>query len=262
MTTPKVETVYRQGARWYVDPTTNESVPGVTSVNQSAKPYLMPWYAKLASEFAVSNIDSVADLAKVDPKAAVDLCKMAPKRYTNEAANRGTLVHSLCEDISNGLDPEVPEAVAGYVAGFREFLAEYEPVYVEREATVWNEDPAYAGTFDAIVRLPNHGDGLLLIDYKATSGVYEDVGMQLAAYVNAPEIIREDGTREPMPKVDGAAVVWLTPRGYALHPFDLEAGDCWGEFKRRHAQFTWSKGPAKKIVKSPVNTNPAKKVRK
>src|SRR5690606_8512418 len=233
---------YQNGARWYRNPATGESVPGVTSVNQSPKPFLAPWNAKLAAEFAVEHIESVADLAAVDPKAAIDLVKMAPKRYTKEAADRGTLVHSLCEDISKGEEPDtIPAHVVGYVDSFRKFLAEYTPVFEEVEATVWNTDPGYAGTFDALVSLPNHGGGRLLVDYKASSGVYDDYAMQLAAYYHASHILRDNGDLEDMPELSGAAVLWLAPHGYALHPVkNIE--DAFAEFTRRYEQFEFNRG--------------------
>lgn len=261
MTTPKIETVYRQGARWYVDPATGESVPGVTSVNDSPKPFLVPWASKLAAEYAVNNQHLWRDLADVDPQSAIDLIKMTHKRYVREAADRGTLVHQICEDISKGAEPEVPEHVTGYVDSFRQFLDEYQPVYNEVEATVWSPEPlGYAGTFDASVTLPNHGGGRLLIDYKASSGVYDDYAMQLAAYFYAPFLLRDNGDKEPAPKHDAAAILWLAPHGYALHPVK-KIDVAFEEFKRRHAQFKFHRGEGKGLVGSPVNEKPARKRR-
>lgn len=258
MTTPKVQTVYRNGARWYEDPATGQVVPGVTSiVDTLAKPFLTRWAAKECATFVAENAKSCAELAEVDPKAVVDLVKQAPWRMSGGAADRGTLVHGICEDISLGKDPEVPEHVKGHVAGFREFLDEYKPEFLEVEATVWNTDPAYAGTFDALVRVETpQGTGNLLVDYKTSKGVYGNYAPQLAAYAHAPEIIRPDGSREPMPEVHGAAVLWLAEHGWALHP--IETSKSWAAFKGLHQAFLWQKQYEKTAVGGPVNKRPAK----
>jgi hypothetical protein len=68
----------------------------------------------------------------------------------------------------------------------------------------------YAGTFDGILHI---GGQLLLVDWKTAKAVYGDNALQLAAYANAEFYLDDDGEEQPMPPVDGLAVVHIRADG-------------------------------------------------
>lgn len=203
--------------------------------NGLPSPALTAWGMKAVAEYAVANHRTLQAMLEgvrirrtdgglaliTDPdrlQAAIDWLKGAPYRDRDRKADIGTAVHAAAEAHVLGIEwPEPTDEVAPYLTSFQAFLRDFEPVYEATEATVYNRSAKYAGTLDAIAHIP--GRGKALIDYKTTgSGVYPEAALQLAAYRYAEFIGLPDGTEEPMPQVDGCAVLWLRPDGYDLIP--------------------------------------------
>lgn len=228
MTTPKVKTISRGGSRFYVDPESGRKNPGVTSVlNMLPKGFLKFWAAKVAAEYAVDNLGSIVGLAMDNRQAAVDAIKGAPNRFTGNAADVGSEAHDYFERLAKG-EPlgRVHPDLQPYVDHFTEFLAVCEPEFLFMEETVWSDDLGIAGSFDAMAVLKGDGAGplkgkALVMDWKTTrSGVHEEVALQLSAYRHASHLVRPDGSRVPMPSLDGAAVLHVRPEGWALYPVE------------------------------------------
>ena len=202
-------------------------------------PALTAWGMRAVAEYAVANHRTLAAMLEAvrvrktanglaivtDPdavQAATDWLKGSPYRERDRKADIGTAVHAAIEaHILKAPWPEPTEDTAGHLAQFRQFLADFAPVFKLAEASVYNRAAKYAGTLDWIAEIP--GRGLCLGDTKTSgSGVYPEAALQLAAYRFAEFIGLPDGTEAPMPVVDGAAVLWLPggddPSGYALIP--------------------------------------------
>lgn len=241
MTTPKVQTIKRQDARFYVSPE-NQSLkyPGVTSViNMLDKSFLQYWAAKLVAEAAVNNLPSVVGLAMSDPQGAIDYLKGAPRRNTAEAADAGTEAHGLFERMAKGMSPgRVTPQMEPFVRHFDKFLEDKQPEYVYLEETVWSDTYRYAGSFDAYAII----DGVRYwLDNKTTrSGIHAEVGIQLAAYRYADNIIRQDGTRVPMPAADAGAVIHVRPEGLKFVPVKADE-EMFEVFKSLREAFTYEK---------------------
>lgn len=222
MTSPKIETVYRGGSRYYIHPDTGQSVPGVTSIlNLRAKPFLPPWAAKLAAEAAVEATEAgtLAGMVKQDRAGAIDFLKGASRRFTRAAADQGTAAHGIFEAIATDepLGDLTPE-LEPFRAHFLDFTEKHSPEWEFIEATVWSEEHGYAGSFDSLGVI----DGKrVIVDYKTTrSGVHEEVAWQLAAYRYADVIVAEDGRLLPMPATEGAIVLHVRPEGWKVVPVD------------------------------------------
>ncbi|QPX62358.1 exonuclease [Arthrobacter phage Tbone] len=219
MTTPKVSTIKRGGARFYVDPDNGKiKVPGVTSIiGMLPKEFLRYWAAKEVAQTAVDELGVLVSMVLNDPSAAVDHLKKAPDRNTRKAADTGTAAHDLFERMSKGETlGRVHPDLEPFVRHFDEFLTVAKPEYHFMEETVWSDKHEYAGSFDAFATISGER---LWIDNKTTrSGIHEEVGIQLAAYRFADSIIRADGGRVPMPEADGGAVLHVRPEGWKLVP--------------------------------------------
>lgn len=219
MTTPKVSTIKRGGARFYVNPDDGKiKVPGVTSIiGMLPKEFLRYWAAKEVAQTAVDELGVVVSMVLNDPAAAVEHLKKAPDRNTRKAADTGTAAHDLFERMSKGeVLGRVHPDLEPFVRHFDEFLKVAQPEYHFMEETVWSDKHQYAGSFDAFATI---GGERLWIDNKTTrSGIHEEVGIQLAAYRFADSIVRADGGRAPMPKADGGAVLHVRPEGWKLVP--------------------------------------------
>ena len=251
MTTPKVSTISRGGSRFYVEPTSGEKVPGVTSIlNGLPKPFLQFWSAKMVAEFAVDNFGAYSSLVMNGQRqAAIDLLKAAPRRYTKERADIGSDAHDLFERIARGEDiGRVHPDLEGYVEQFNKFLADFQPNYLMMEETVWSDSVGYAGSFDAIAEI---GGEVVIIDNKTTKSVYPEVGLQLAAYRYADHVVRPDGNKVPLPKgISGGAVLHIHPDNYELIPLRCDE-EVFEYFKVLRQQFGWSEF-SKSVVGKPL----------
>ncbi len=219
MTTPKVNTIKRGGARFYVNPEDGaQKVPGVTSVvGMLPKDFLRYWSAKMVAEEAVADIGTLVNMVLRDPSAAVDHLKKAPDRTTRKAADIGTAAHDLFERLARDENiGRVHPDLEPFVRHFREYLDVCQPEYHFLEETVWSDKHQYAGSFDAFATIQGER---VWVDNKTTrSGIHAEVGIQLAAYRYADNIIQADGGRMAMPEADGAAVLHIRPEGWKLVP--------------------------------------------
>lgn len=241
MTTPKISTFRRGGARWYRNPETGGEYIGVTSVTGlTPKPWLGPWQAKLAAEFAVENIGSILQMtldaqkaAKPEAamKAVVDHVKGAPRRYTNSAADLGSEVHAVCEAIAKGENPgPIHPEIEGFIEGFHRFLDKYQPEFLWIEQTVFSDQYGYAGTADALMRIDGE---VVLGDWKSGKSTYPEAALQCSLYQHAEYVLElvdpepsvttvaEPTIRQiPLPKIDGAMVLHLRPDHAEIVPLD------------------------------------------
>ena len=98
MTTPEVQTIKRNGSRFYVDPVSGAKVPSVTSiVGCLPKRALQFWRGKMVAECAVEDFGVLADfVSKGNTSAAIDHLKRAPDRSSGVAAKTESDVHALC----------------------------------------------------------------------------------------------------------------------------------------------------------------------
>ncbi len=234
----------------------DEVFPSVTTIlNALSKPALAGWAARETAKFAVENIDEVAGLARKDPGAAIQLCKSAPWRGRDAAANVGSAVHDLAESYSMGRPPpEVPEELAGYVASYRQFVEDWRPKYLAVEVTVFSRlDTGYAGSLDFIAEIAGR---TVLGDIKTTaSGVYPETALQLAAYRHADFIGLRDGTEMPMPETRPTALVLhLRPEGYQLLPVPADE-EVFGVFRALMKVWEWRK--AGSPIGQPIERRPA-----
>lgn len=198
-------------------------VPGVTTVLKKAlpKPALVGWAAKSVAEYVADNLAEVAAMTGSRWDIVNEL-KGTPYRQRDAAANRGTEVHGLAEELVHGREVEVPEQLAGYVDSYVRFLDEWKPKPVLVEAVVGSRKWQYCGKFDLLADLPS-GERAL-IDLKTSRGVYPEVALQLAGYRYAEVYLDENGAEQPMAdlSITSTYVVHVKADGYDCRP--VEAG--------------------------------------
>lgn len=249
--TPDDFRVQVYGTRWYCDPlpacpladATKDRWPAVSTVKKAwSKPFrkklpsgeVVPLDAFWAASYAVEHRDEIASL---DPDAALQAVASAAGRTLNRAAERGTDIHTVIEDLVAGqiVDPMfLSEEARPYFAACEQFVADCKPQPIVAEVVAINRTVGYGGTLDAIIEL----DGIrYLTDWKTRGGAhgaYEEEAAQVGAYSLA-EYIVVDGVRVSMPQVDAGLIVSFTVDGYELYPVDLAAAteafkamhDCW-----------------------------------
>lgn len=247
----RLRTIKRGDSRFYVDPATQEKVPGVTSIlNMLPKPFLTYWAAKVVAECAVDNVQSVVGLAMKDPKGAVDYLKRAPRRSTGSSADVGTEVHGLFEKIARGerVGRQHPE-IEPFVDHIRDFHARFKPKYHSVEDAVWSETHRYAGSYDAICEIDGE---MVMLDAKTTkSGVHEEVALQLSAYAFADYIVNQAGDRVEMPAITAGAVLHLRPEGWKLVPARVDR-DVFEVFLTLRRVFDWDRETKATVIGDPL----------
>ncbi|MET9425636.1 hypothetical protein ABZY06_33865 [Streptomyces sp. NPDC006540] len=274
-----IRTVKRGGSRFYVNPATRVTLPGVTSIiGMAPKTFLPYWYAKMAAELAVDSLDLIRDMEeRAGRDAVVSYLKNAAPRYTKARAALGSEAHDLFERMIRGeggfterdergrFVVSVHKDLAPYRANFAEFLEVVRPVLVGAEDIAWSDTHGYAGSFDAFLEIMlsedaagnlvldhEHGRPFLVIDdWKTSKAAYPDVALQLSAYANADVIIRADGTRVPMPKVDGAAVLHITDTAWEFKPVEIGPA-VFAVFLALRTVFDWDRDLSKDVLGRPI----------
>lgn len=257
---PRVNTIKRGDTRFYVEPTTGEKVPGVTSIiSMLPKDFLKYWSAKLSSELAVelTAAGMLSGLVDRDPEGAVDYLKGAHTRFVRKAAEDGSAAHALFEARIRGDEiGRIKPEMEPFLRHFDEFLDKVQPDYTFVEETVWSDTYNYAGTFDAFVTI----DGQKIwMDNKTTrSGVHEEAGIQMAAYRFADFILRADGSKVPQPKADGAAVLHIRPEGWNLVPVRADE-DLFEIFLHLKEVLNWERNVKKTVIGRATYFGPGEK---
>lgn len=239
MTAPRQALATEQG-RYYEDPQGGPNLISVTNVLDYAvaKPVLVPWASKIVSHYVMANLPRIVTQGRRDVDGIIKEMKEQPELVRELAADRGTRVHKRVE--AHLLSAPVPEQedpeVLPYFRQFLKFIdvwsIDIERDLVAAEATVAHRALGYAGTTDMLLQLPTgrtrkRRRQLWLIDIKtsetqASTNVWPEYDMQLAAYRHAPVIWAPDGTDIPMPKVAGAAILNLRRRRVNLIPMNAD----------------------------------------
>ena len=253
---------------WSVTTITKEGLPSAA---------LLGWAVKATAEWVVDNADAVRVMAESDRDAALDVVKQARYRKTGPAAARGTALHKAAEALSYGETPEIEPFHQPWLDIYRQFLDDHQPEFEMAEAPVYNLTYAYAGTLDTIVRIDGR---LLLLDIKTHAKKideprppYPDVALQLAAYrhaelvgLAAPRQVNyhsrryylydEETATAPMPEVEGAVCLAVSPTDYTLTPVRTDE-DVWHWFLHVREVARWVVDGSQTVLGPPIRP-PAK----
>jgi hypothetical protein len=195
-----------------------EQADSVTWIRDNGipKPALIDWAARTTAGYAIDHWDELAAVGIAERLRTLEKARWAT---TKAAGARGTTVHKIAMRLAAGEEVDVPDAIAGYVDAYLQFVNEWEPDEILVEVPVFNRTLRYAGTLDLIATL---ADGWVwLIDWKTSaSGIWPETAVQLAGYAHAEFYLDADGAERPLPAIDFAGAVWLRHDGYDLHKVD------------------------------------------
>ncbi len=240
-----------RGAVWSPIP----SVTTVIGVLDKSGP-LVGWAKREVAACAVRNLDLLVRMRDAGGDvAARDWLKGIPDFQRDSAADIGTRVHRLVEQIARGGEPDVAADEEPYARAYRTFLAEYRPKFLAIEEIVVSlghgEDGAldFAGTLDAIAVI----DGQTwMLDLKTGAGLYAETALQLAAYASA-DFIGRPGTarRFRLPRASRYGVIHLRPEGARLVEYGVDRST-FAAFQMARRLFGWRDGAAKSVVGATV----------
>ena len=176
-----------------------KKLPSVTTIlGILNKPAIMPWAVKMTAECYEDEMHNFYDPLAcqfIVPDTALPImtakAKKAYRTKSTEAMDIGTKVHDAIQNWIESDGKMQPEEIADEQirAGLEGFLAwgnEHEVEIISFEQVVSNGS-TYAGRYDLLARV----DGkLTLIDFKTSTGIWDEYWLQTAAYAAAlqPEI--------------------------------------------------------------------------
>lgn len=167
-----------------------QSVTGILDI--ISKPALVYWAVNQACGYFQKMLKPGEALDEIQIKRLVEDAKWAHKRASSRAADIGTLAHEWMERFGaeaaiGSLDvqpmPVNKEARSACLA-FIEWVKAHEVKFLHCEMKIYSRGYNYAGTCDADAIVDGER---CIIDYKSSSGIYPEMGLQLAAYQHARE---------------------------------------------------------------------------
>jgi hypothetical protein len=221
------------------------SVTTIIGVLDKSGP-LVGWAKRETAACAVRNLDMLVGMrATGGDAAATDWLKKIPDYQRDSAADVGSRIHALAEQINRGLEPAVSADEAPFIDSYRAFLASFRPRFLAAEEMVVSLRHQYAGTLDAIAAIDGE---TWLLDLKTGSGVYPETALQLAAY-GAADFIGRPGTprRFRLPRASRFGVVHVRPEGARLIEYRV-GRDTFAAFLEARRLYAWQQGPAKAAV--------------
>lgn len=173
-------------ARFYIDETTGEYYPSVTTILEAyPKPYALLQWMKEAGK----NSDEIRDAA----------------------GRRGSAVHQLTENYDNGLEcnllgengqPLYSLEEWGMFEKYVDYSQTLQPDNQLIEQQILSPQLGFAGTIDRVCVI--NGKKYLL-DIKTSNGIYNSYWLQLAAYARGLLVETKIG-------IDGVAILWLNAK--------------------------------------------------
>jgi len=225
------------------------SVTTVIAVLDKSGP-LVGWAKRETAACAVRNLDVLMRMRETGgDAAATDWLKKIPDYQRDSAADVGSRIHALAEQINRGLEPAVSADEAPFIASYRAFLASFRPRFLAVEEMVVSLKHGYAGTFDSVAVI----DGQTwLLDLKTGSGVYPETALQLAAYGSADFVGRPSTPRRfRLPRATRFGVIHVRPETARLIEYRVDPST-FAAFLEARRLYTWQQGPAKSVVGEPV----------
>jgi len=146
---------------------------------------LMGWTAKMMALYLL------AEKEKGNDRITEELVNTAKKEYRRlkaEAADIGTEIHQWAADWIDGKKSPMPEneKVVNGITAFLKFQKEHKIQWLESERIIYSKKYNFAGILDAVGKVDGKGD-LILIDFKSSNGIYDDMRFQVAGYQIAYE---------------------------------------------------------------------------
>lgn len=167
-----------------------ETVDGVTSIlGVINKPALVYWSANQAAEYVEANLPLNTPLDEVQKKGLVEGAKKAHRNFLKDAADYGTLLHDWIEcyiksTIGQGSKPNMPTnpKLKESAEKFLNWIKEFDVKFIASEQKVMSKKYKFAGTFDFLATVKGK---IVLGDIKTSSGIYDEMWLQTAAYKGA-----------------------------------------------------------------------------
>jgi len=198
---------YGRGHGYKLD---GEKLVGVTTaIDVLSKPALMNWYAEEAAKRAIDEWD---ELAELPISKRLERIRYGARDKVKAAALRGNEIHALGQQVADsGSAEHVPDEHRGPVEAYARWLDKWQVETLATETPLAHTKHKYGGTADLWATVGKLGGALCLLDIKTGKGVYDETGLQLAAYRYSDLIHLGDGNEVATPEVEHVFVAHVLP---------------------------------------------------
>lgn len=160
--------------------------PGVTTVlGVIAKPALIPWAANEAAKkikaYLVENATGRA-LTATEIDDLVEKGRKAHIELKDAAADVGTRAHAAINTLIDGGTLALTDDIKPAVDAFLAFIGESHIKIEHGDRKIASMTHGYGGSLDAV---GVENGRLVVVDFKTSSGIYREMGLQVAAYCEA-----------------------------------------------------------------------------
>ena len=236
---------------------------------------LANWIGSTVANAAVEEVEAWQAIERSAGRdEAVKYLAGVRYRKTEQARTRGTRFHTYAENLALGRDPgELEPLLVPYAEQLARWFHHFHPTFLMAEAPVYNIERGYAGTTDGVMEL---GGKRVIFDYKTTEHgplseknrpPWPEAALQLCAYRRATEVglLREEVTtergryyiydptaaHEPMPEVDGALVIVISPHDCRAIPVVTD-DSVWHAFLIAMEAARWQEETSKHVFRTPL----------
>ena len=186
----EVELIFDPATHTYT--ANGEIVFGVTSVvGVLDKPALVYWSANMGAGFADKVLVPGMIIDEINKPAIISGIKTAFRKKSSEAADIGTAVHAYLESyLKAGINketlPDLPvnPLIRSAFEAFKTWTKDNNVKFIDSERKIYSREHQYAGTLDALAEVNGK---LAIVDFKTSSGIYDDMLIQTSAYAKAIE---------------------------------------------------------------------------
>ncbi|RTL65871.1 MAG: hypothetical protein EKK42_20205 [Pseudonocardiaceae bacterium] len=250
------------GGRTYTHPITGEEFRSVTTIlGAQNKPQLNNWKVKTVANYAADNLEL---LSKMDRDEAADLIRSSQYTSSREAADIGSEVHAIIENLALGNSVIVPRGGQYVVKMWEELNQEFEIQVLHTEATMINRTVGYAGSADLMVMIRKRGSGApfkrAIVDAKSGKSIYDSVSLQLVAYAKSENILLPSGDELPMPPIQETYALHVRPRSWALIPMRYDVA-AWATFQSLVVVDRWINKESRTAVGRAINAGAIARMR-
>lgn len=164
---------------WNDEGTPLVSTTGATKVLD--KPALLGWVAKEMGVFMKQKWNVKKQWTEEEKIELIERAKKEYRFISGRAADIGTEIHKWASDWILGKKPEMPdnEKVVNGITAFLKFQKEHNPKWILSERLLYSKKHEVGGTMDAVAII---GKCLCPIDFKSSTGIYDEMRFQVAGY--------------------------------------------------------------------------------
>ena len=187
-----IKRVFKKYGRAYLDESTGVIYPGVTTILDIMDKRLDYWKMMQSGNYIKEEVCKAHEGVRLlDWVDILKESKKAPDKYRDSKGAQGTRIHKVIERELNGEDISADlrddAKLTAIMLQIRKWISTNKLTPLLVEAYLLSKKYRYAGAVDLVAKqnTPEHGDQIVLVDFKTGKSIQDVAKWQLAAYCAA-----------------------------------------------------------------------------